>query len=292
MVKKKNAKKACIRCKREYEATANFYASNSPMFDGRVPICKNCMKDIVNPNDLTTVKNVLRQIDKPFLTAVWNKALDSDKDTFGVYMRTISSLPQYKNLTNADSIEHEMSHTAHVTPKRQVADEYQDDDLVGDFVVTQELLLKWGTGYDAAEILRLETLYTQMIDTHDISAPQHKELLKLMCKLNLKMEKCLENNDYNGFSKLHDQYQKLLASSGFRPIDRKSGDEVTGMRTFSQIFEEVERDGFIEPWDIEVSQDIVDKTLQFLINYQKKLLHQEILIQPPHDTPRVGGDDE
>lgn len=292
MAKKNADKKKCVKCSKE-QPIINFYASNSSMFsDKRVPICKACLKIVVNPKDLNSVKTVLRQVDKPFLIDVWNKAIESPKDTFGDYMRMISSLPQYKALTYEDSI----TESAHGAPVRMLDDnlfnEYEDM-IEQEFDVTKEIVFKWGTGYKPKEYMRLEDLYTRMIESHDISAPQHKELLKLMCKMNFKMEIFLERDDINGFSKLHAEYQKLLASSGFRPIDRKSGDEVTGMRTFSQIFEEVEREGFIPAWDLDVEQDIVDRSLMYLINYQKKLLHQELLIKAPDDTPKIdGGEDE
>lgn len=280
--KKLPGKKICMKCGRE-RVLVNFYASTSAMFsDQRVPVCKDCLKEMVNPKDLNTVKTVLRQIDKPYRVDVWNKAVESPKDTFGEYMRMISSLPQYKGMTYEDSVEgvYEVD-----LPEEEQEEEYS---FIDEFRVTPDIVFKWGTGYKPKEYMRLEDLYVRMIESHDISAPQHKELLKIMCVLNLKMEICLEKDDINGFAKLHDQYQKLLQSSGFRPIDRKSGDEATGLKTFSQIFEEVERDGFIEPWEIEEDQDIIDRTIMYLLNYQKKLLHQELLSQPPSDTPKVG----
>ena len=92
----------------------------------------------------------------------------------------------------------------------------------------------------------------------------------------------------NTFSKMHKEYQSSLQSSGLRPIDKVGGAEASGMRSFSQIFEEIEKDGFIVPAPIEEKQDIVDRTIQYIMNYTLKLLNQQALVEPPIDTPKVG----
>jgi hypothetical protein len=281
--------KECISCRRTLHIADNFYSSNSNMFpEGRVPICKECLKKLVIPDDISSVKRILRQIDKPFIKDVWDKAVTSPKETFGDYMRMILSLPQYKSMNYDDSSREDIVE-AHI-----FAGDEEDEEVYDmpeeDFNVTPDMVFKWGNKYRKNDYRRLEDLYTRMTQTHDINAPQHKELLKLMCKLNLKMEKCLENDDINGFSKLHAEYQKLLASSGFRPIDRKSGDEATGLRSFSAIFEEVEKDGFIDMPPVTLKQDLVDKCIMYILNYQRKLLNIETLHKPPEDTPKV--DDE
>lgn len=152
----------------------------------------------------------------------------------------------------------------------------------------REIIVKWGEGYSKDEYIKLEKFYQDMFISHEISTPQHKELLKFMCILNLKMHNCLEQNDIGGFSKLHEQYQKILQSSGFRPIDKTAADGGHGIRTFSQIFAEVEKNGFIKPIPVEENQDIVDKTIMYMLNYQLKLLNMQQLIEPPLDTPKVG----
>ena len=90
-----------------------------------------------------------------------------------------------------------------------------------------------------------------------------------------------------GFSKIHTEYQKLLTSSGLRPIDKIGGAEASGIKSFSQIFEEVEKEGFIKPASVNENQDIVDKTIQYILNYTKKLLNKQVLIDTPIDTPKV-----
>jgi len=151
----------------------------------------------------------------------------------------------------------------------------------------KELAEVWGNGYTPKQYLDLEKFYKDMKMTHSIVTPQHIKALMMLCKMQLKLDKFLEENDMTSFAKLHDQYQKLLQSSGLRPIDKVGGDEATGMRSFSHIFEEVEKDGYIPPKKYKTPQDIIDSTIMYVLNYTKKLIGQQPMVEPPSDTPKV-----
>ena len=64
-------------------------------------------------------------------------------------------------------------------------------------------------------------------------------------------------------------------------------------RSFSQIFEKIEKEGYIKPAPVDVKQDIVDRTIQYLMNYTLRLLDKQVLPKPPADTPKiVSGEDK
>jgi hypothetical protein len=274
-----------------------FYNTNSPLFsDGKVPFCKNCLKEMMPEDDLDAVKTVLRQIDKPFLIEVWKKAQASKNNTIGEYFRPINSLHQYRYLTWENSIfydednsivENEIAKANSETSESMDIEEVETEH--GIIKVTKEMKSKWGN-YPNRDILEMEKLYVEMERANDISTPQHKRQLFFYCKLTVLMDKALEEGDFAGYEKLSRQFDTLTKSSGFRPIDKK--DTSNGIRTFSQIYEEVEKDGFIEPFPIMERQDIVDRTIQYLLNYQLKLLNQEQLHTPPQDIPQLKEDEE
>lgn len=64
-------KKKCPICGEEKSPTAGFFISTSPLYqiDGRVPICKNCIKDYIVNDDgtinKTNMKTMMQRIDKP-----------------------------------------------------------------------------------------------------------------------------------------------------------------------------------------------------------------------------------
>lgn len=269
--------KACLSCGKSKVATA-YYSSNSKMFgDGKVPICKVCLAGQVNENDISTVKEVLRQIDKPFIFMVWKSAYDSPKDTFGNYMKIINSLPQYKNMTYDNSID-EIENIDDIDDSFENSIEDVESD--GNISVTTEVKLKFGSGYKNEEYIKMEKFYQDMIATHEINSPQHKEMLVEICKVNIQKDRTLREGDINSYKKLSDASKVLIADAGFRPADRVSGSEATGIRTFSQIFEEIEKDGFIVPTPIEIHEDVLDRTIMYMQNYTRRLLNMDVLYKP------------
>jgi hypothetical protein len=290
--RKEDGSKTCSRCNRTLKVN-NFYNSDSELFhDGYVHICKQCLKQIVNEDDMDSVYRILQAIDKPFLNEVWKSAKASRYATFGDYMRMLSSLHQYRNLTYADSIfpydnGYVEDEEFEVEESVVTEEEVKENDPFN-IKITKELKLKWGN-YAEKDIVDMEKTYQEMLFANDISTPQHKKQLQFYCKLSMMMDKALQNNDIGTFEKLSRQFDTLIKSSGFRPIDRKSSDEATGMRNFSTIFQEVERNGFVPPIDVTLveNQDIVDRTIFYYANYVRKLVGMESLSDTPPDTPKV-----
>ncbi len=284
--KKAQEEHFCIGCNQKHRKS-QFYVSYNKLHNGVYPYCKKFIKEAVANDDgsinIDKLQDILRQIDVPFLIDYWHISVDSGGDIVGQYFKNLK-LKQNRDLTWKNSM---------FAP---------DDDDEGancnnyntvnndDFNITPEMLYRWGENYNKSELMYLEKFYNDMHITHTIVTPQHEKALIMICKLQLKMDKCLESDDMVGFSKAHSEYQKLLQSSGLRPIDKLGGAEASGMKSFSQIFEEIEKDGFIKPAPIKENQDIVDKTIQYIMNYTLKLLNQQTLTEPPIDTPKVDGD--
>lgn len=269
-------------CKKE-RAIGEFYTSNSIMFsDGFVPICKKCIKSLMNENDLESIKKTLQRIDKPFIAKVWKSSEESNGDTVGTYFRMINSLQQYKDWNWSDSDfegENETSIYKHKFDNLEEIEELETE--FGTIFLTKEIALKYGSGFTNREYLEMEKFYREMENTHDISSPQTKKQVVLLCKLQIQMDRALENDDDGAFKNYNDRYEKILQSSGFRPIDQKDSVEKTGMRSFSSIFEEVERRGYVEPKPITERMDLVDIAMREFINYDRVIDGQPRLEKAP-----------
>lgn len=280
--------KTCTSCQKP-KVMNSFYSTNSKMFpDGKVPFCKNCILDQVDENDISSVKRILRQIDKPFIQMVWASAKNSEKDTFGSYMKMINSLPQYKKMTYEDSVESIIPLTK--DEDEEEVDDYDVDEMEtedGVIKVTQDVRLKFGLGYKNDEYIKMEKFYRDMRATNTIIEPNHIEMLIEICKVNVQKDRALRENNVGDYKKLSDASKTLIADAGFRPADKVSGSEAVGIRTFSQIFLEIEKEGFIEPAPIEVHEDILDRTIMYLSNYTRRLLNMDVLTQPQDDIDEL-----
>lgn len=259
------------KCKKE-KAIGEFYSSNSVFFaDGYVPICKKCIRDMINVNNIESVKQTFQKIDKPFVAKVWKSAEDSTGETIGSYFRMINSLQQYKDWSWSDSDFEGEDKTGIYKQKFDNLEEIEEIETeFGTIFLTKDIAMKYGSGYTNREYLTMEKFYIEMDNTHDITEPQTKKQLVILCKLQVKMDRALEEEGRDTeFKNYNDRYEKILLSSGFRPIDKKDSVEKTGMRSFSSLFEGIERKGYVKPKPIEERMDLVDVAMREFINYDR-----------------------
>lgn len=282
-------KKVCTKCLEEKISKDNFYMASDDIInsDGRLSICKPCLESIVDMEDVDSVVNAMRKIDRPFLIEEY-EASKTYKNPFGEFMRR-TAMPQNKGKTYMDSQFNESLEKYQAKNTRDINKPSEILETIK-YEITPDLIFKWGDNYTEAEIHQLETFYRRMNDANNITTPQEIESLKLLCKLSLKQNIALDEDNHTAFKNLNTQYNKVLQDSGLRAIDKISGGESAGIRTFGQIWEEIEKDGFIVPYQYEEKQDIVDKTIMYMGNYTRKLLNIQTMSSPPEDAPQVDGD--
>ncbi|OME53991.1 hypothetical protein BSK59_15535 [Paenibacillus odorifer] len=283
MATRKTCKGECQKSK----LLNDFYASNSIMFDGHVPVCKKCLKEMIDENDIESVKTTLQRIDKPFIAKVWKSAEENDSDTVGTYFRMINSLQQYKASSWADSDmegENQTSIYKHKFDDIESMDEIATDE--GVLRLTKDIAMKFGSGYTNREYLTMEKFYIDMDNTHAINTPQLKVQLVYLCKLQIWMNRALEQGNDSSFKNYNDRYEKILQSSGFRPIDKKSSSEASGLRSFGVVFEEVEKLGYREPKAIEERMDLVDMAILVHANYVRQLLGHDRMLELPEEMSK------
>lgn len=258
------------------------------MFDGKSPICKPCMWNMVNYDDIETVYRALKLLDIPFIHEYWQSAIETGANILGAYIRMANTLHQFRGMTWKDSVFSEES-------KKDKVNIEENSEIK--FNVTSEMLIRWGSNYENLEdYLRLEDFYHKMKDTNRIETPQEEEYLKKLAVISLKMDKELKADRYNQAKQLGDLFSKYMADAKFRAMDRSEADKTGGIRTFAAIFSEVEKDGHIPPWEEYrklkgLTQDIVDKTIMHIENFTLRLNKIERMVEPPADTPKLEEDD-
>lgn len=275
-------KKECTSCNKN-KSESFFYKVDSPLFpDGRLNTCRDCLREQVDVTNLEEVIGFLRQIDKPFVENYWNEAVQSGKHPLGEYVRKINSLAQVvkKDFNNSDGIEGvgKVDLTSAKMP-----DEIEN--VRGEVIVyTDDLVTKWGTGYKKHEYLKIEKFYQDMRLTHEIQTPVHVQKLMELAHLTIEQQRLRQERDMTNYVKLAKAIDDMEKSAGFRPVDRQGLDDATGMKSFSQIFEEVEKRGFRKPPAVKFDDDVVDMILISLFNYYNRLVGKHILAEVPDEV--------
>lgn len=285
----------CKKCERELAISNNFYKSKSPFYPtGYVDICRKCILDMVDYDDFETVKHVMQTLDIPFLYNRWEETCKNNpKNPIGNYIRMANSgINEFNGARYKDSVFGEKDNPIQNT----YSFDDIEKDLLNDFRPTKDMLLRWGTKYEAEQYIKLENFYNDMKDKNNIETPQDIDYLKKLSVISMKMDEELEKGNYAQAKSLGDLFSKYMADSKFRAMDKTEADKTGGLRSFSSIYAEVESDDFIPPWEHYrkikgLTQDIVDKCIMHMENFTLRLNRVEKMTEPPSDTPKLKQDE-
>lgn len=259
-----------------------FFKVDSPMYpDGMINICRDCVREQVDTEDMEQVISFLRQIDKPFIQAYWDEALKSDRHPLGEYIRKVNSLSQVKNkdFNSSDGI----NGVGKIDLSSAKAPDTIEN-VKGEVIeYSDELVNKWGIGYKKEEYLRMEKFYQDMRLTHEIHTPVHVNKLMELSYLQIEQQRLRQERDMANYTKLAKTIEDMEKSAGFRPVDRQGIDGATGIKSFAQIWEEVEKKGWRKPPVISFEEDIVDAMIVSLANYYVRLVGGQILKEIPDE---------
>lgn len=136
------------------------------------------------------------------------------------------------------------------------------------------LCLKWGKTYRPDEWIRLEELYTQMINSYDIQQAGDINTLKLACKSSLKANQLLDLGDIDGAQKATKMYETMMKAGKWTAQQNKT-EENELIDSVGELVAICERDGFIPKYFSEGPKDKADRVLQDMKIYTKDLIESE-----------------
>lgn len=266
-VQKVRVKKQCIKCLSSKHIEREFFKSQSELHaDGRMPICKDCLRKMVDVDDLDSVFDVLRQIDKPFIYWLWESSVEAEKETFGMYMQNVG-LKQNRLKTWADS---------------EFGDEYEVNEknnhptkiIEKNFDLTDELFEFWGYGYSNEEYKFFEKKYHKLKTGNYIKSEFHKEALKTYIRYQVKAELETAKGNINGAKAWGKLAKDSSEQARINPSQLDKSDLSEGLDAFGDLVRMAEREVDIIPILPEFKekpQDKVDFNLWCYVNYIRDL---------------------
>ena len=226
---KKTEKKICYgRCRKEYPLDKFYNADETLYPDGKLHLCKNCVKQLIDEKGFDAVLLILRAMNKPFLQSIWN-------GNWNNYIKMISSLHQYKNLTFNDS-----EFTGDVIkfiPKVKVVE--GDIDEFDDLDDIEQYEEKWGKGFTLEEYRFLENEYHKLTTHYKCDSYAMEILFQEIAQLRLTIKKSRESN--KSVEKELKLLQDLLGSANIKPA-QESGANAPEQATFGTLIKKFENE--------------------------------------------------
>ena len=244
------ALKKCLKCQQE-KTTVNYIAVNSPIHNGSLPICRDCLAKMIeeSENKWNTVDKICQWADIPFVPEQWEKIYQGQgKDAFGIYASIFRSAPY-------DTLDWKMYNEVYL--------QLQEEQRVTDAMPSvrenkkRKLAMKWGQSYDDEELEYLENLHKGMLDSQNIVGALNEDQALKLCKISLLIEqKIREGSDFSKELKSYDQLSKL---ANFTPKIIQDANEFSSV---GEIFAYLEKKGWVNEYYDDVVRDEVDFSIK------------------------------
>jgi hypothetical protein len=267
LVKKKSEtiKKTCLKCEKTKNMT-DFFLSNSDLHaDSRYPVCKVCLKENLDINDYKSVQDILMQMNRPFLMDLWISSVEegsrTGREVFGMYLKNVQL--NFRNQTYKDSI----FEIQHVKENINVESIIKNE-------ITDELINKWGIGYEKDEYIAFERKYNMLKNNYQEKTAMHTEALLTYIRYRVKEEISTAKNDMKAAKEWGSLAQKAAQDAKINPSQLSKSDLSDGLDTFGQLVRTVEQAVDIIPIlpkFKEKPQDKPDFTLWCYVNYVRDL---------------------
>ena len=264
----------CLECGSSKEKTEFFKSYNNTI--GVIPICKECFhKKVVSPTgiiDVNKLKLMLKDknVDKPFVTKYWNASMQSKvKNKVGEYFRLINS-GDTKTHTWLDSDDKETL-PERITTQDEAEYVVKKTRNKETFVITEDIIKKWGLGYELQEYTMLESIYDKLLKDFDIESNIQEEYFKNAVVAQMRNLQCLSSDNVSGAEKWGKQFDSYMASGNLKPNQISALDKMGGVESFSMFFHYVEKSESFIPTFPDIILDDIDYAIYMFLNYNRTL---------------------
>lgn len=266
--KQEKEKLTCLQCNKEKVKDTNFYNSNSSLYKHikKAPICKTCIKALINYDDMDTIYSILQQLDIKFDPEYWKKAVDSNVDTFGKYVTMANSLPQFEGTGWKDSIFESNKSEIH-NAENTINIDYEESEL-------EYLKEIYGHGYPDEEYILFEKKFKKLKPSFQLPTTMHEEYLREYCVNKVKETLAKAKGEFKEAKEWSMMAKESAEAGKLKPSQMSKADLSQGLDGFGQLSRLVEQHLDIIPLLPKFTQqpkDKVDTTLWLYINYVRDL---------------------
>lgn len=284
--KKINKKSDIVQCSAcgKFKPKSEFYISYNPMHgaNGVLPYCKACIRSMCNDTngEISRPKTLqmLRTIDRPYIEAMWIKAISKDGvNKIGTYLRLIN-LQQYRQMTwqdgDLDALDNPIEIKPALTDINKVEPIKTEIEKFKDFKVTDEMIKLFGNGYTDEEYFHMWNKYNFLKAYYPEQTSMHTEALVTYVRYKVKEEIAVANNRSGDAKTWGTLAMQQAERAKINPNQFSKADLQGGLSTIGEIAQAVEQEQDI----IKIlpkfrfrPNDAVDFCIWNYINYAREL---------------------
>lgn len=223
----------CTCCGALKSTVTGYYISYSPMMasnEKRMTMCKDCVIDMYEryvdfyADEVKALYRISLLVDGYFsmslVEILMAQAKKTNSNLVRVYFQKANSLPQFKGKTSLDS-EHISLADGQVYSTEDVEEECIDD-FEDDFLVTSEMIRRWGKGMQKDDYHYLEEKYQELIAVYDHRNPVQRMLYQNIARTQLEAEKSRRSGNLQMYEKMMSTLSKLMGDGNIKPVQENT----------------------------------------------------------------------
>jgi uncharacterized coiled-coil protein SlyX len=256
----------CPKCGKSYIEEEFLPMGGNSRFSvkGRSPICVNCMIETIDIEDLNTIDRICQFLDVPFDANTWVDISHKYDD-----MKLLLNEFVYQCVSGKYS-EEDWYQTNQMWEKArkyntllEVLPTVQNDMLI-------YLRKKWGhiDNFTLDEYMRMEEYERHTLNHYNFKDEARRDSIRKLAKISVLADVAISENRIKDATQLLQSYNAMLKESGIR--SEISKDENT-IDSLSELVSYLEKTGFMLNYKITENRDIVDKTIENMQQYVRRL---------------------
>lgn len=258
-------KQQCSRCHK----TGDTIESKNP-FVG--VICFDCLSEIIDFDsieDVATMSKTLQVNFNPNQFYMASMATDNKKEAlkeYFEYLKESNNDPGLGKLTAWHDIDQEWKQIKSYHELMMAMPKFRDE-----FVRRNQA--KWGYNFTSFDqLMQLENLYTSTLKSYNISDPLRKDAIKKAAIVSLKIDESIFAGDGKELKELTAAYQNFLKIAKIEEFATAADDGT--IRTVADLVSYLERNGYYIKSTVKERQDIVDMTLDNILENTRIILSE------------------
>lgn len=235
-------------------------------------MCKTCLQKLcfderAQDIDIDEFKNVLRQMDKPFISAILQASTNQYNDTYsgkrvpknnrnkiiGYYFKNINTLRQYTTMSWTDGLEWErkmqlpnggvimVDEENYELPPADTSERIYALDSEDRFDVTQEMVRLFGSGYKKNEYKAMWDKYNFLKESYPDVTNLHTEALITYVRFKVQEELATARGDAESAKTWSDAAMKAADKAKINPSQLSQNDLQGGLNSFAELMQALEQ---------------------------------------------------
>lgn len=130
--------------------------------------------------------------------------------------------------------------------------------------------IKWGGNYKYEDYIKLDSTYNATLRANNITNPLQKEAVKMLCKIHIELNQAILVGDTKAVKDYTLAYSNFAKQAGLEDmIEESKTDDIT---TVAELYDYMEKKGFVFRFYDNYDRDEVDKTLKDIKEANRRLI--------------------